>query len=200
MAPIIKSVPASELVNPSQQNNVFQFVQTTKPTERSAGVALVAGDRWYKNDDQTEWSWNGTYWVSNLQSASYSGVNIGSTGGNQGPYCFLANTTYSLMLDSVVFKVRTSPPSNATDNWTVQPQVLRNNPNDTTSNIGGTYNSFTDWGLTTFPNWSTRSMSLLNTLIIAPTFYDVRFSYTKNGAAGALNIAWATLYYRLVIN
>ena len=52
------------LSNPSQQNNVFQFVQTTKPTERSAGVALVAGDRWYKTDDGTEWFWNGTYWLT----------------------------------------------------------------------------------------------------------------------------------------
>jgi len=49
--------------NPIFLNGVCQFVQTTKPTERSAGVALVAGDRWYKTDDQTEWSWNGTYWL-----------------------------------------------------------------------------------------------------------------------------------------
>jgi hypothetical protein len=74
MAPIIKSVPAAELVNPSQQNNVFQFVQTTKPTERSAGVALVAGDRWYKTDDQTEWSWNGTYWLSPPVNLSTHGI------------------------------------------------------------------------------------------------------------------------------
>ena len=51
------------LSNPSQQNNVFQFVQDTKPTERSAGVALVAGDRWYNTSDGTEWFWNGTYWL-----------------------------------------------------------------------------------------------------------------------------------------
>ncbi|MFZ9740227.1 MAG: hypothetical protein ACO3EZ_19820, partial [Prochlorotrichaceae cyanobacterium] len=66
------SVPAAELVNPSQQNNVFQFVQTTKPTERSAGVALVAGDRWYKTDDQTEWSWNGTYWLGEQYSSVFA--------------------------------------------------------------------------------------------------------------------------------
>jgi hypothetical protein len=68
------------LSNPSQQNNVFQFVQTTKPTERSAGVALVAGDRWYKNDDGTSWFWNGTYWLETvLRGTEPSGSNGSQT-------------------------------------------------------------------------------------------------------------------------
>ena len=77
------------LSNPSQQNNVFQFVQTTKPTERSAGVALVAGDRWYKTDDQTEWSWNGTYWLGKKQHSRYQNQPSPSTKN-------YANNTYNL--------------------------------------------------------------------------------------------------------
>ena len=50
-------------------NGVAHFVQNTAPTSRinAAGQnigALVAGDKWYKTDDSTEWFWNGTYWVS----------------------------------------------------------------------------------------------------------------------------------------
>ena len=61
------------LSNPSQQNNVFQFVQTTKPTQRAVGVSLVAGDRWYNTSNGTEWFWNGTYWLSpeiNIESST----------------------------------------------------------------------------------------------------------------------------------
>ena len=54
----------TSLANPTIQNGVYQFAQNTKPTQRAVGVPLVAGDRWYKTDDQTEWSWNGTYWIS----------------------------------------------------------------------------------------------------------------------------------------
>jgi len=45
-------------------NGVAHFVQTTAPTTRADGSILVAGDRWAKSDDGTEWFWNGTYWLS----------------------------------------------------------------------------------------------------------------------------------------
>lgn len=52
------------LPNNSRINNIEHFYQTTKPTTRGDGSALVVGDRWWKPDEGTEWFWNGTYWVS----------------------------------------------------------------------------------------------------------------------------------------
>lgn len=51
------------LPNNSRINGVEHFYQTTKPTTRGDGSALGIGDRWWKTDDGTEWSWNGTYWL-----------------------------------------------------------------------------------------------------------------------------------------
>ena len=56
--------------NPSIQNGYYQFVQTTAPTQRSSGVPLVTGDRWYKPIDngvfETSgiWMYNGSLWLS----------------------------------------------------------------------------------------------------------------------------------------
>jgi hypothetical protein len=123
MAPIIKSVPAAELVNPSQQNNVFQFVQTTKPTERSAGVALVAGDRWYKTDDGTEWFWNGTYWLSLTEFLLSIPEIVGQTA-NQVLQGSSAATTGSIFVERLVHQTAVQNSTNtATDYWTLAVQV-----------------------------------------------------------------------------
>ena len=64
---------ASVLPNNLRINGVEHFYQTTKPTTRGDNSALVVGDRWYKTDDQTEWQWNGTYWLSPVYlSSTYS--------------------------------------------------------------------------------------------------------------------------------
>ena len=60
--------------DPAYIGEVAYFNRPTKPTERSAGVPLVIGDRWYKNDDGTEWFWNGTYWLSPPQT--YTGGSL----------------------------------------------------------------------------------------------------------------------------
>lgn len=54
------------LPNNSRVNGVEHFYQTTKPTARGNGDALVIGDRWWKTGDGTEWWWNGTYWLSSV--------------------------------------------------------------------------------------------------------------------------------------
>ena len=53
--------------NPSIQNGYYRFVQTTAPTQRSSGVPLVTGDRWYNPSTYYEAVWNGTYWLSKQQ-------------------------------------------------------------------------------------------------------------------------------------
>lgn len=62
MAQIIQ--PIRNLPNGTRINGVEHIYQTTKPTTRVDGSALVARDKWYKTDDGTEWFWNGTYWLS----------------------------------------------------------------------------------------------------------------------------------------
>jgi hypothetical protein len=70
-AGVISFATPAILADPVYIGGVAYFNRSTKPTERSAGVALVAGDRWYKTDDQTEWSWNGTYWLGKEQHTFY---------------------------------------------------------------------------------------------------------------------------------
>lgn len=67
------------LPNNSRINGTEHFYQTTKPTVRGDSSALVAGDRWWKTDDGTEWSWNGTYWLSE-EKQFYSTINGNPTG------------------------------------------------------------------------------------------------------------------------
>ena len=62
----------TSLANPTIQNGFYQFAQNTKPTQRAAGVSLVAGDRWYKPDERTEWSWSGTYWLGEQYSSVFT--------------------------------------------------------------------------------------------------------------------------------
>jgi hypothetical protein len=122
------------LSNPSQQNNVFQFVQTTKPTERSAGVALVAGDRWYKNDDGTSWFWNGTYWlgeqleISPPQLTNITTSSIASHG--------TINTVGSVLVDRVVCYTLVSVTNDTNNYWTLAVALAR------VQDIGTTIASF----------------------------------------------------------
>ena len=75
MAAIVPGQGGSEgslasFANPSIQNGYYQFIQTTAPTQRSSGVPLVTGDRWYKPIDngvagtRGDWIWSGAYWLT----------------------------------------------------------------------------------------------------------------------------------------
>ena len=45
-------------------NGVANFTQSTNPTVRIGGGALVVGDRVYRTDENVDLFWNGTYWLS----------------------------------------------------------------------------------------------------------------------------------------
>ena len=64
-AGVISFATPAILADPVYIGGVAYFNRSTKPTERSAGVALVAGDRWYNTSNGIWWFWNGTYWLSN---------------------------------------------------------------------------------------------------------------------------------------
>lgn len=44
-------------------NNVATFYQSSPPTTRVGGAALVAGDRWWNTTNNVDCFWNGTYWL-----------------------------------------------------------------------------------------------------------------------------------------
>jgi len=70
-------------------NGVANFWQSTPPTTRVDGSALVDGDRWWNPSTQTNGFWNGTYWLTTQQYVSQFNVNsaalvfdISSSGNN----------------------------------------------------------------------------------------------------------------------
>ena len=98
------------LPNNSRVNGVEHFYQTTKPTTRGDASALVAGDRWWKTDDGTEWFWNGTYWVSTWINYTSGRRTSGTAAPNftdgtewaysQGNKVLVRTASYSLTLSS----------------------------------------------------------------------------------------------------
>ena len=75
--------PPSIIQNGALINDVCHIYQSTKPTDRPDGRALMVGDKWYKNNDGTDWYWNGTYWLSaNTYTWGSIGVTYSSGTGN----------------------------------------------------------------------------------------------------------------------
>ncbi len=109
---------------------VEQIVSATKPTTRVSGSALVVDDLWYNTTTNTNWFWNGTYWLSQYQYffSTFTGFLgatntilcperiplIPSTFGNS---FFVENCTRNVLLAG----------SDATNYWQLQAQILRSN-------------------------------------------------------------------------
>lgn len=55
--------PPSIIPNGALINNVCHIYQSTKPTTRPNGSALVTGDKWNNTSTGVEGFWNGTYWL-----------------------------------------------------------------------------------------------------------------------------------------
>jgi len=142
----------TSLANPTIQNGFYQFVQNTKPTQRAAGVPLVAGDRWFKPIDNGVanttgwWVWSGLYWLSALQQAnsqitgsfSASSYNLPfspfptSIGSNYLPV-FVENVTLSIYLGSgTVYSY------NVSNYWEVRVTMRCTDPDFTTNVLSPT--------------------------------------------------------------
>jgi len=122
-AGVISFATPAILADPVYIGGVAYFNRSTKPTERSSGVALVAGDRWYKTDDQTEWSWNGTYWLSLTEFLLSIPEIVGQTA-NQVLRGSSAATTGSIFVDRLVHQTAVLNSTNtATNYWTLAVQV-----------------------------------------------------------------------------
>lgn len=59
--------PPSIIPNGALINDVCHIYQSSKPTTRPDGSALVIGDKWYNTVTRVEGFWNGTYWVSSTK-------------------------------------------------------------------------------------------------------------------------------------
>jgi hypothetical protein len=113
----------TSLANPTIQNGFYQFTQNTKPTQRAAGVPLVAGDRWYNTSNRTEWFWNGTYWLSLTEFLLSIPAIVGQTT-NQVLQGSSAATTGSIFVDRLVHQTAVLNSTNtATNYWTLAVQV-----------------------------------------------------------------------------
>jgi hypothetical protein len=77
-----------------------QFNQSTRPTVRRDGSALVAGDRWYDTTDALWWRWDGTYWKQeSILSCSLS--NAFNTSINVSPGLLAVDQGYDLWPESL---------------------------------------------------------------------------------------------------
>jgi len=186
------------LSNPSQQNNVFQFVQTTKPTERSAGVALVAGDRWYKPTDNSVtgttglWIWNGSLWVSS-NSYTFSGYR---TSGIAAPnYSTATPFSYpigeSILLTKAVLNLTLPTPGDANNYYNFRVSILlasaSNSPvfTSTTKYFVNTQNAIESLSILVPPTIASQSsIGILFTLVAvgtisAPTVFSASCTYRR---------------------
>lgn len=153
-------------------NGIANFYQTTKPTTRVDGSALVVGDRWYKIDDGTEWFWNGTYWLSvcqktlshpQLTNVSSTGFSFPDSIPSKGSV-FIENVfCYSIVLTT----------NNNSDYWIVAVSIC------STQNIGINVATF----LTDQDNANQR----LGKEVIANTVVASKFDTTESGLVLRLN-------------
>lgn len=105
MAVIVR--PPGSLPNGATINGVQWIVQSSRPTTRVDGSALVVGDAWYNTSTGDNWSWNGTYWLSSnffTQTLSRSANTAGTADGDV-PLVAVGNG--NVFLESVGFLVRT---------------------------------------------------------------------------------------------
>lgn len=66
--------PVRNLPNGTRINGVEHIYQSTKPTTRVNGSALVVGDRWYNPLTSDEWTWNGLIWISHLLMYTFDSI------------------------------------------------------------------------------------------------------------------------------
>ena len=108
------------ILNPNRTliNGVQHFYQTTKPTVRPDGSALVARDKWYKTDDGTEWFWNGTYWLSAIRykQTILTPSSLSSTSATNFGFQHIGWQVLYTRLD-VMGRYESAPTNPATDYW-----------------------------------------------------------------------------------
>ena len=188
-AGVISFATPAILADPVYIGGVAYFNRSTKPTERSAGLPLVIGDRWYKTDDGTEWFWNGTYWLglspiirSGYGSLSYSGDFSGFFTTNDIIMSPRRSSAYVLFLESADYLVKVTT-ADSLNYWDVK---WRNVVFDTVSAGGSFYGSTfpSDPGFTVNSPTDTYNKQVINVLFSHATLpvVSVQPSVIKTGS------------------
>jgi hypothetical protein len=185
------------LPNNARIGNTEHFYQTTKPTARGNGSALVVGDRWWKIDDGTEWYWNGTYWLSerfvysNLTSTSI--FNFATTQSyplSFSIFSYFPNNQLFIESATIAWSI-TSGSCDSTNKWT----------------INGYFNNAVEGaGLGQFliaeiTSNSGKITSTINTAYVAPSATDIQYlrvTNVKSGTAGTLLLPTLSLNIRAI--
>lgn len=195
--------PPSIIPNGALINNVCHIYQSTKPTTRPDGSALVVGDICYKINDGTQWFWNGTYWLSSLEyMLATSGVNNLSVSTNLGviqsaPPLPTSNSLVSgqlnLFLTKAIIHSREMSLNDNSNYW----QLNFASQNGFGNTVGFSVNPVIDTiGSVPVDNYARRKEINLNILLTAIP-YNITCLVTKIGSPSNL-VAQASIWVRSV--
>jgi len=139
--------------------DLSQIVNASKPTTRIDGSALVTGDRWYSPTTGIEATWNGTYWLSPMQTANFINIpstNLVTAGGAQFFYAFpQANNLYLIDFCITFYNNSYFNAIDANNFLTVTFTRLMNLGNG--SSLSQTYNTFSGAGAKENTSYAGRS-------------------------------------------
>jgi hypothetical protein len=128
----------SPLQNGFVINGVANFYTSTKPTTRVDGSALVIGDLWVNPSTQTQWQWNGTYWLSALMISPFAQLinSSGSINVNFG----IDSPEYNIFAEKILWTGKTGSANNGSNYRGINLNKFDNNGTNTVliSNITNT--------------------------------------------------------------
>jgi hypothetical protein len=173
----------SSLPNGASINNVSHIYQSTKPTTRPDGSALVIGDKWYDTSaDMKEAMWNGLNWVGRYFIVTSTRGSVSVTSITQFVITPPFNTP-NLLIEKVGINTRRGPGTyDGLNNWVISLATTSNGSNalPITPDISFTLaeniaalGSFLTYYAAVSPN---------QTLNVFNGVRSIHLSFTKNGA------------------
>ena len=171
-------------------NGIANFYQTTKPTTRVDGSALVAGDRWYKIDDGTEWFWNSTYWLSPVQTLSHPQlVNITST---SNAFSLSIPSDGSVFISEVFLYSLVSTPNDASNYWNFAVEI---SPTQSTGTQVATFTTSLDTQNHRVGKKATPNMVVASNFPVTSSGLVLRVLWTEVGSTGFMYAAVSLKYH-----
>lgn len=182
---------SSNLPNGTLINGVCHIYQSSLPTTRPDGSALVARDKWYNTSTGVEGFWNGTYWLTNQILAA--SVPVGNVGTTQSVLAadLLVPSGNIFVLDHIVHGTEAVAPQNLTDYWDFSFSVRQVFGE---SLLTGTISGASISGMSTS---GYRVTSIINQYVAGVNLID--FSFKRVASAGSLRRMNQSLRFREVL-
>jgi hypothetical protein len=192
----------SILPNGTTINGVCNINQTSRPTTRPDGTALVTGDIWYNTSSQVMGRWNGTYWLGNINYVASTPAALTATNGALGAISVPVNVfsftdLLELAASSTIFFhkigafVRMLTLNYDGSNYYTLQVRERNINSSLVANIGSLYTLNTNLA----NNTNTYYLSLVsNTANSFASINELVVSATKVGTPSNLNFQLVALY------